>query len=146
MDERIREQVEGLVQFPESGRVGRVDGTRELVINRTPYNRGLSYRWRDSADFACVARSATVAWGYARGTTGGIMSYLGHLRKASLGMTRDGLARVLSWIFWTALVSFFGFFLGAKGSATEHGELVGAFAGAVLGFAIGWAFRRHEVR
>jgi toxin ParE1/3/4 len=37
VDERIREQVEGLGQFPESGRTGRVDGTRELVIQRTPY-------------------------------------------------------------------------------------------------------------
>lgn len=37
VDDRIREQVEGLVQFPESGRPGRVEGTRELVIHRTPY-------------------------------------------------------------------------------------------------------------
>jgi toxin ParE1/3/4 len=37
VDERIREQVEGLAQFPESGRLGRVEGTRELVIQRTPY-------------------------------------------------------------------------------------------------------------
>jgi addiction module RelE/StbE family toxin len=37
VDDRIRKQVEILVQFPESGRLGRIEGSRELVINRTPY-------------------------------------------------------------------------------------------------------------
>lgn len=37
VDQRIREQVASLVKFPESGRPGRVEGTRELAINRTPY-------------------------------------------------------------------------------------------------------------
>ncbi len=37
MDERIREQAEMLVQFPLIGRVGRIDGTRELVVSGTPY-------------------------------------------------------------------------------------------------------------
>jgi len=37
VDDRIRVQVEGLVRFPESGRPGRFEGTRELVIDRTPY-------------------------------------------------------------------------------------------------------------
>ena len=37
VDDRIREQAEGLMKFPELGRPGRVDGTRELVIQRTPY-------------------------------------------------------------------------------------------------------------
>jgi toxin ParE1/3/4 len=37
VDERIEEAVERLVRFPMSGRTGRVEGTRELVIDRTPY-------------------------------------------------------------------------------------------------------------
>jgi addiction module RelE/StbE family toxin len=37
VDERIQECVENLVDFPEMGRVGRVAGTRELVVTRTPY-------------------------------------------------------------------------------------------------------------
>ena len=37
VDDRIRVQVDGLVRFPESGRPGRVEGTREVAILRTPY-------------------------------------------------------------------------------------------------------------
>jgi len=37
VDIRIREQVETLARFPQSGRQGRIQGTRELVISRTPY-------------------------------------------------------------------------------------------------------------
>lgn len=37
LDEEIEAQTEALLQNPEIGRVGRVDGTRELVINRTPF-------------------------------------------------------------------------------------------------------------
>jgi toxin ParE1/3/4 len=37
VDARIREQVATLTRFPQSGRPGRIEGTRELVISRTPY-------------------------------------------------------------------------------------------------------------
>jgi toxin ParE1/3/4 len=37
VDARIRDQVETLMRFSESGRSGRIEGTRELVISRTPY-------------------------------------------------------------------------------------------------------------
>lgn len=37
IDERIRTCVEGLTRFPEMGHSGRIEGTRELVISKTPY-------------------------------------------------------------------------------------------------------------
>ena len=37
VDDRIRLQAQQLSQFPESGRRGRIEGTRELVIQHTPY-------------------------------------------------------------------------------------------------------------
>ena len=37
VDERIGEHVRQLLHYPESGREGRVEGTRELVVVRTPY-------------------------------------------------------------------------------------------------------------
>lgn len=37
VDNHIENSVEKLLQFPFSGREGRVEGTRELVITGTPY-------------------------------------------------------------------------------------------------------------
>ena len=37
MDDRIQSRIERLPDFPLLGRVGRVEGTRELVIAGTPY-------------------------------------------------------------------------------------------------------------
>lgn len=37
LDVRIRDQIEILNHYPDAGRSGRVQGTRELVISRTPY-------------------------------------------------------------------------------------------------------------
>lgn len=37
IDDRIEACVEGLAQFPEMGRIGRIEGTRELVVSGTPY-------------------------------------------------------------------------------------------------------------
>ncbi len=37
VDERIEAQVGRLRDTPEMGRVGRIAGTRELVLSRTPY-------------------------------------------------------------------------------------------------------------
>jgi toxin ParE1/3/4 len=47
VDERIEEQTKILDRFPECGRQGRVEGTRELVITRTPYI--VAYRVLDDA-------------------------------------------------------------------------------------------------
>ena len=37
VDERIGQQVKLLLEFPECGRPGRIEDTRELFISRTPY-------------------------------------------------------------------------------------------------------------
>jgi toxin ParE1/3/4 len=37
IDIEIEQQISLLATFPDSGRIGRVPETRELIINRTPY-------------------------------------------------------------------------------------------------------------
>lgn len=43
---RILDAVETLAEFPERGRIGRVSGTRELVVPRIPYL--VAYRVREN--------------------------------------------------------------------------------------------------
>ncbi|MGL4637559.1 MAG: type II toxin-antitoxin system RelE/ParE family toxin [Beijerinckiaceae bacterium] len=43
---RVRDSCQQLTAHPESGRAGRVPGTRELVVNGTPYI--VPYRVRES--------------------------------------------------------------------------------------------------
>lgn len=52
VDDRIRLQVKHLSRHPESGRIGRVVGTRELVIDRTPYVAA----YRVIGDTVCILR------------------------------------------------------------------------------------------
>jgi plasmid stabilization system protein ParE len=59
VDNRIREQIETLLRFPQIGRPGRIQGTRELVISRTPYVVPISSRGTLSESCACfTARGA----------------------------------------------------------------------------------------
>lgn len=37
VDERIENAMRRLIDFPESGRIGRIDGTREFVVAQTSY-------------------------------------------------------------------------------------------------------------
>ena len=37
IDDQIEAQVDDLISAPEIGRLGRISGTRELMIQRTPY-------------------------------------------------------------------------------------------------------------
>lgn len=52
--DEIEQQVELLASFPDMGRAGRVDGTRELVIARTPFI--LIYRVRPKESLVEILR------------------------------------------------------------------------------------------
>ncbi|MBS0461571.1 MAG: type II toxin-antitoxin system RelE/ParE family toxin [Proteobacteria bacterium] len=54
VDEEIEQQANHLQEHPDMGRVGRVNGTRELVIQRTPFV--LVYRVRPRAKCVEVLR------------------------------------------------------------------------------------------
>ncbi|CAN7711072.1 hypothetical protein LJR290_005943 [Variovorax sp. LjRoot290] len=64
VDERIATQVLLLLllQFPEGGRPGRIEGTRELIVRRTPYI--VAYRGRKGlrSHPANSSQRAVVAW------------------------------------------------------------------------------------
>ncbi len=60
VDERIKERTEMLVQFPECGRQGRIEGTRELVISRTPYI--VAYRILDGTVYILRVLHGAQAW------------------------------------------------------------------------------------
>ena len=61
VDDRIAVQIDDLARFPEIGRPGRVEGTRELVVTRTPYVVAYRSFGEHGGDPAHTARSAAVA-------------------------------------------------------------------------------------
>lgn len=58
--QRIRDAIDGLLQFPERGRPGRIEGTRELVVPRTPFI--LPYRIAGDAIDILAIMHAKRAW------------------------------------------------------------------------------------
>lgn len=60
VDERIASHVEQLTQFPESGRPGRVESTRELVITHTPYL--VAYCIRENAVYILRVLHGSQQW------------------------------------------------------------------------------------
>ncbi|WP_180902431.1 type II toxin-antitoxin system RelE/ParE family toxin [Martelella soudanensis] len=50
----IEQQTDGLADHPEMGRIGRMRGTRELVVNRTPFI--IIYRVRSRLDRVEILR------------------------------------------------------------------------------------------
>jgi plasmid stabilization system protein ParE len=68
VDDRIRVQVEGLVQFPESGPAWPHRGNAGAGYSAHALHRRLSHHWRHRVDLACVAQCPAVARGYVRRT------------------------------------------------------------------------------
>ena len=60
MVERIRDSVDQLTQFPSLGRTGRVSGTRELIIDGTPFI--VPYRVREDAIEIIAVFHAAQRW------------------------------------------------------------------------------------
>ncbi|MGO4436496.1 type II toxin-antitoxin system RelE/ParE family toxin [Rhizobium sp. RAF56] len=56
---RIEDQVQRLIAHPHSGRIGRVEGTRELVVSHTPFV--VIYLLTDAVELVRVLHGAQ-AW------------------------------------------------------------------------------------
>ncbi len=63
MAARLREAIDGLRQFPERGRPGRVAGTRELVVPRTPFVVPYRIVGREIHVLAVLHGKRTWPWG-----------------------------------------------------------------------------------
>jgi plasmid stabilization system protein ParE len=61
VDDRIRQQVETLMQFPEIGRPGRIEGTRGVGCPAYALHCGLPYCRGNGADLARTPWSAAMA-------------------------------------------------------------------------------------
>ena len=57
---RIERAVARLADYPELGRMGRVEGTRELVVSHTPYI--VAYRVRDGEVIVLAVQHASRQW------------------------------------------------------------------------------------
>src|SRR5262249_49356539 len=60
VDERIVASTRRLTAFPESGRPGRVAGTRELVVQRTPFV--IAYRLTEGSVFVLAVLHGAQLW------------------------------------------------------------------------------------